>query len=74
MAATSSGRDLLRSRIPLTVITGFLGSGKHRFIGQRSKGSYQNGALGCYHYARITVIQRTIQQGLGPGPGFALIF
>ena len=28
MAATSSGRDLLRSRIPLTVITGFLGSGK----------------------------------------------
>ena len=28
MATTSSGRDLLRSRIPLTVITGFLGSGK----------------------------------------------
>ncbi len=26
--STSSGRDLLRSRIPLTVITGFLGSGK----------------------------------------------
>jgi G3E family GTPase len=25
---TSSGRDLLRSRIPMTVITGFLGSGK----------------------------------------------
>jgi len=28
MASTSSGRDLLRSRIPMTVITGFLGSGK----------------------------------------------
>ena len=28
MATTSSGRDLLRSRIPMTVITGFLGSGK----------------------------------------------
>ena len=28
MAATPGGRDLLRSRIPLTVITGFLGSGK----------------------------------------------
>ena len=25
MAATSSGRDLLRGRIPMTVITGFLG-------------------------------------------------
>ena len=28
MAVSTGGRDLLRSRIPLTVITGFLGSGK----------------------------------------------
>ena len=28
MATANSGRDLLRSRIPMTVITGFLGSGK----------------------------------------------